>query len=155
MKQNSKYDLVRRVISLLIVLADLRLKMFLPLGCTFILMSPRRLHYWDSKTLVSLNVLSGKFTRSYLSGGLHKITIRTGLDLGRKIFIKMLSVLMQKLGFRSYEILFKKTSYTSSSSGSVRSYQVISFYYSSLLKTVLSSLISLNPITIAFVTSAM
>ena len=47
-----------------------------------------------------------QFRKSYLSGGLCKIPIRTGLDLGRKIYIKTLSVLMQKLGFRLYEIEF-------------------------------------------------
>ena len=61
----------------------------LSLGCKFILMSPKR-----------------QFRKSYLSGGLCKIPIRTGLDLGRKIYIKTLSVLMQKLGFRLYEIEF-------------------------------------------------
>ena len=49
---------------------------------------------------------SRQFTKSYLSGGLYKIPIRTGLDLGRKISIKILSVLIQKLGFRLYEIEF-------------------------------------------------
>ena len=49
---------------------------------------------------------SRQFIKSYLSGGLYKIPIRTGLDLGRKISIKILSVLMQKLGFRLYEIEF-------------------------------------------------
>ena len=53
-----------------------------------------------------LNVRSRQFIKSYLSGGLCKIPIRTGLDLGRKISIKILSVLMQKLGFQLYEIEF-------------------------------------------------
>ena len=48
---------------------------------------------------------SRQFTKSYLSG-LYKIPIRAGLDLGRKISIKILSVLMQKLGFQLYEIEF-------------------------------------------------
>ena len=98
MKQNSKYDRVRWGISLLIVFADLRQKISLSLGCKFILLSPRRQHSGDSKTLVSLNVRSRQFTKSHLSEGLFKIPIRTGLDLPRKIFIKIPSVLMQKLG---------------------------------------------------------
>ena len=102
-KQNSKYDLVRWGISFLIVFVGLCLKMSLSLGSKFILMSPRKQHSWDSKTLVSLSVRSRQFTKSYLSGGLHKIPIRTGLDLGRKISIKIFSVLMQKLGFQLYE----------------------------------------------------
>ena len=53
-----------------------------------------------------MNVRSRQFTKSYLSGGLYKIPVRTGLDLGRKISIKILSVLTQKLGFRLYEIEF-------------------------------------------------
>ena len=56
--------------------------------------------------LVTLNVGSRKFTKSYLSGSLYKIPIGTGLDLGRKISIKIFSVLMQKLDFRLYEIEF-------------------------------------------------
>ena len=55
---------------------------------------------------MSLNVRSRQFTKSHLSGGLYKIPVRTGLNLGRKIFIKILSVLMQKLGFRLYQIEF-------------------------------------------------
>ena len=47
---------------------------------------------WDSKTLVSLNVRSRQFKKSYLSGGLYKIPVKTGLDLGRKISIKILSI---------------------------------------------------------------
>ena len=35
-----------------------------------------------------------------------EIPVRTGLDLGREISIKILSVLMQKLGFLLYEIEF-------------------------------------------------
>ena len=54
-------------------------------------------------TLVPLNLRSRQFAKSHLSGGLHKIPIRTGLDLGRKISIKIFSVLMQKLGFQLYE----------------------------------------------------
>ena len=69
-------------------------------------MSPRRQYSWDSNTLVLLNVRCRQFTKSYLSGALYKIPIRTGLDLGRKISIKILSVLMQKLGFQLYEIEF-------------------------------------------------
>ena len=57
-------------------------------------------------TLVTLNVGSRKFAKSYLSGSLYKIPVGTGLDLGRKISIKILSVLMQKLDFRLYEIEF-------------------------------------------------
>ena len=55
-KQNSKYDLVRWGISLLIIFVGLCQKISLSLGCKFILMSPNRQHSWDSKTLVSLNV---------------------------------------------------------------------------------------------------
>ena len=43
-----------------------------------------------------------QFPKSYLSGGLYKMPIRSGLDLGRKISIKILSLLMQKLGFKNY-----------------------------------------------------
>ena len=115
-------------------------------------MSPRRQHSWDSNTLVLLNVRSRQFTTLYLSGGLYKITIRTDLDLVRKISIKMLSVLMQKLGFRLYEIQFLTKQATPpplrDRSNLTRSYPSIS---SSLLRTVLSSLVSLYPITVAFV----
>ena len=69
-------------------------------------MSPRREQSWDSKALVSLNGRSRQFTKSYLPEGLHKIPIRNGLDLGRKISIKILSLLMQKLGFLLFEIEF-------------------------------------------------
>ena len=51
-----------------------------------------------------LNVRSRDFTKSYLSDGLYNMPIRTVLDLGRKISTKMLSVLMQKLGFQLYEL---------------------------------------------------
>ena len=44
--------------------------------------------------------------KSYSSGGLYEILIRIALDLVRKISIKILSVLMQKLGFQLYEIEF-------------------------------------------------
>ena len=95
-----------------------------------------------------LNVRSGQFTKSYLSGGLYKIPIRTGLDLGRKVSIKILSVLMQKLGFRLYEIEFLAKQATPPPlrdwSDLTRSYLSIS---SSQLKTVLSNLVSLNPVT--------
>ena len=57
-------------------------------------------------TLVPLNLRSRQLAKSHLSGGLHKIPIRTGLDLGRKISIKIFSVLMQKLGFQLYETSF-------------------------------------------------
>ena len=156
-KQNSKYDLVRWGISLLTVFAGLCLKISLSLGCKFILISPRRWHSWDSKTLVSLNVRSRQFIKSYLPGGLCKIPIRTGLNLGRKTSIKILSVFMQKLGFRLYEIEFLTKQATlpplrNRSDLTRSSYPYIS---SSLLKTVLSSLVSLNPITVAFVSLAM
>ena len=36
----------------------------------------------------------------------YKIPTRTDLELGTKISIKILSVLMQKLGFRLYEKIF-------------------------------------------------
>ena len=55
-------------------------------------------------TLMSLNVRSMQFTESYLSGRVYKILVGTALDLGRKISIKILFVLMQKIGFRLYEI---------------------------------------------------
>ena len=60
---------------------------------------------------MSLNVHSRQFTKSYLSGGLYKIPVRTGLDLGRKISVK-------------------------------------------ILKTALSIIVSLNPITVTFVSLA-
>ena len=37
--------------------------------------------------------------KSYLSGGLYKIPLRTGLDLGRKISIKILPALNAKIRF--------------------------------------------------------
>ena len=87
-----------------------------------------------------------------LSGGQYKIPLRTGLDLGRKMSIKVLSVLMQKLRFRLYEIDFLAKQATPppprDRSDLTMSYPSIS---SSLLKTVLSNLVSLNPITVAFV----
>ena len=64
-KQNPKYNLVRGGISLLIVFADLCLKISLSLGCKFISTSPRRKHSWDSKTLVLLKVSSRQFTFSF------------------------------------------------------------------------------------------
>ena len=63
---------------------------------------------------------------------------------------------MQKLVFRLYEIEFLTKQATPpplwDHQGLTRSYPSIS---SSLLKTVLSSLVSLNPITAAFVSLAM
>ena len=95
------------------------------------------------------------FTKSYLSGGLYKIPIRTGLDLGRKISIKILSVLVEILGFQFYEIQFLTKQATPpplrDRSDLTSSYTFIS---SSLLKTALPSLVSFNPITVAFVTLA-
>ena len=90
-----------------------------------------------------------------LSGGLYKIPIRTGLDLGRKSSVKIHSALMQKLGLQLYEIEFLIKQATPPPlrdwSDLTRSYPSIS---SSLLKTVLSSVVSLNPITVAFVSLA-
>ena len=40
--------------------------------------------------LMLLNVHSKQFTKSHLSGGLYKISIRTDLDLDRKISTKIL-----------------------------------------------------------------
>ena len=84
-----------------------------------------------------------QFRKSYLSGGLCKIPIRTGLDLGRKISIKILFVLIQKSGFQLYEIEFLTKQATPpplrDRSDLTRSYPSIS---SSLLKTALSSLVS-------------
>ena len=88
-KQNSKHDLMRWGISLLAVFVDFFLKIYLSLGCKFILMSPRRKHFWDSMALVLLNMRSRQFTNSHISG-IFKIPVRTGLDLGRKISIKIL-----------------------------------------------------------------
>ena len=64
-KQNPKYNLVRGGISLLIVFADLCLKISWSLECKFISASPRRKHSWDSKTLVLLNVRYRQFTFSF------------------------------------------------------------------------------------------
>ena len=79
---------------------------------------------------------SRQFTKSYLSGGLYKIPIRTGLDLGRKISIKILSVLMQKLGFRLYEIEFLTKQATPPSlwvwSDLTSSYPLFQFHYTKL-----------------------
>ena len=58
------------------------------------------------KTIVMLNMRSRQFTKSYLSGDLNKIPVRTCLNLDRKISIKILSVLVQKLCFRLHEIKF-------------------------------------------------
>ena len=92
---------------------------------------------------------SRQFTKSYLSGGLYKIPIRTGLEFGRKISIKTLSALMQKSGFPLYKIEFLTKQATPSPlrdrSDLTRSYPSIS---SSQLKTSLSSLVSLNPIKV-------
>ena len=82
--------------------------------------------------------------KSYSSGGLYEILIRIALDLVRKISIKILSVLMQKLGFQLYEIEFltkRATAPFQHLSNLTRSYPISS----SLLKTVLSNLVSLNP----------
>ena len=91
---------------------------------------------------MSLNVRSRQLTKLYLSGGLYKMPIRTGLDIGKKISLKILSLLMQKLGFLLYEIEFPTIQATPSSirdlSDLIKSYPSIS---SSLLKTVLSSLV--------------
>ena len=71
---------------------------------------------------------SRQLTKSYLSGGLYKIPVRTGLDLGRKISIKILSVLMRKLDFvfmegdasrtsldtRRQNVLLRSSQYTAS-----------------------------------------
>ena len=104
---------------------------------------------------MSLNVRSRKFAKWYLSGGLYQIPIRSGLDLGRKISIKILSVLMQKVGSRLYEIKFLTKQATPppyrDRSDLIRSYPSIS---SLLFKTALSSLVSLNPIKVAFVSLA-
>ena len=89
---------------------------------------------------MSLNVRSRQITKSHLSGDLYKIPIRTGLDLGRKISTKILSVLMQKLGFQLYEIEFLTKQATPpllrDRSDLTMSYPSIS---SSVLKSVLSS----------------
>ena len=52
--------------------------------------------------------------------------MRTGL--GQKISLKIFCI-NAKLGFQLYETDFNKTTYTSSSSELVKSYQVISFYF--------------------------
>ena len=102
-------------------------------------------------TLVLLNKHFGQFMKLYLSRGLCKITTRPGLDLGRKTFINILSVLMQRLGFRLHEREFltkQAICPLQDRSDLTRSCPSIS---SSLLKTALSSLDSLNTITIASV----
>ena len=71
--QNSKYDLVRWGISLLIAFADLCPK-------------------------ISLSLTANLYCCR-----------QEDLDLGRKIFLKILSVLMQKLGFSLYEKEFLTT----------------------------------------------
>ena len=85
-----------------------------------------------------LNVRSRQFRKSHLSGDLYKTPVKTGLGLGRKIYIKMLSVLMQKIGFALYETEFLTKQVTPpplrDQSDRTRSYPSIS---SSLLKTVL------------------
>ena len=59
-----------------------------------------------SMTLVSLNVRSKQFTRSYLWGSLYERPVSAVLDSGKKISKKIFSVLMQTLGFRLYEMVF-------------------------------------------------
>ena len=49
---------------------------------------------------------SRRFTKSYLQEVYIKNQLELVSDLDRKISIKILSVLMQKLGFRLYEIEF-------------------------------------------------
>ena len=104
---------------------------------------------------MSLNMHSRQFTKSCLSGGLYKTSIRTGLHLGGKISVKIVSILMQKLGFRLYEMEFLTKQATPppfrDQSDLTRSCHSIS---SSLLKTALPSPASLNPTTIAFVSLA-
>ena len=49
---------------------------------------------------------------------------------------------------------FNKTSHAPSFSKSIEYNQVISFYFKSLVKTALSTLVSLNPITVTFASLA-
>ena len=91
-KQNSKYDLVSWGTYLLIVfciflsenLFILRLKIYINVTKKIAFLGLRDIS----------NVRSMQFAKSYLSGGLYKIPIRNGFDLGRKISIKILSVLI-------------------------------------------------------------
>ena len=106
-----------------------------------------------------LNMRSRQFSKPYLSVGLYKIPNRTGLDLGSKISVKNTLWINAKIRFpiiTVYEIEFLKTKQAKPPPlwywlDLTRSYPSIS---SSLLKTVLSSLVSLNPVTVAFVSLA-
>ena len=104
-KQNSKYDLVRWGIpynSIYGFVSENLLILRLPI-CFNV---TKRIVLMGLKTIVMLNMRSRQFTKSYLSGDLNKIPVRTCLNLDRKISIKILSVLVQKLCFRLHEIKF-------------------------------------------------
>ena len=96
-----------------------------------------------------LNVSYKQFTIWYSSGGLCKISIRIGLDLGRKTSIKILSAFMQQLGFQLYEIEFLSKQATDPPLGDR------SNLASSLLKTVLPNLVPLDPVIVSSVSLAM
>ena len=101
-----------------------------------------------------LNKPSRQFTKSYLLGGLYKISIRSGFDLGRKIY-KHTVCINAKIRFPIIlEFLTKQATPPplQDQSDLTRPYPSIS---SSLLKTVLSNLVLRNPITVAFVRLAM
>lgn len=61
-------------------------------------MLPRKIPSVGLMTLVSPNASSRLIFKVEFTGGLDKIPTRTDVDLRRKIYMKMLSVLMQKLG---------------------------------------------------------
>ena len=94
--------------------------------------------------------------KSYLSGGLYKIPLRTGLDLGRKISIKILPALNAKIRFPIIwnKVLTKQATFSPPRDRSdlTRSCPSIS---SSLLKFALSSFVSLNSITVTYVSLVM
>ena len=60
-------------------------------------------YFFTERTLVSLIVNSKQFTKLHLPGGLYEIPIRTGFDLDRKIFLRALSLFMQKICFQLHE----------------------------------------------------
>ena len=101
-------------------------------------------------TLLSLNACSRQCSKSYFSGRLYKTSFRTGLDLSSKNLYKNIFSINTKFGFRLNEIEFLSKQATPplwDRSNITRSYSSI---LSLLLKSVLSSLVSLNPITVAF-----
>ena len=117
-------------------------------------MTPRRQHSWDSMTLLLRNEHSGQSTNLHLSGGLQKIPIRTGLNLGRKISMKVLCINATYLvsNYMRQFLTKQATLLLRDHLKLTKSYPAISC---SLLRTVLSNLVSRHPITAPFASLAM